>query len=159
LDPWVWIPTGFVPGGHGHGLENSPMDPIGSGTRNTSGRVRIVYFTHGYPLDTRNINSQFYKLCFWPMKQRKKAQSSEPTNPNSLSSLPGRPPRQATTRQRPAPSRQSAAATRHPALPSRQPSSPLWRCPTPAPCCVAARPAPPSCARRACGVPVSSARP
>jgi hypothetical protein len=27
-------------------------------------------------------------LCFWPMKQRKEAQSSEPANPNSLSSLP-----------------------------------------------------------------------
>jgi hypothetical protein len=50
LDPWVWIPTGFVPGGHGYELENSPVDPIGSSTRNTSGRVRIVYFIHGYPL-------------------------------------------------------------------------------------------------------------
>jgi hypothetical protein len=48
---------GFVPGGHGYGFEISPMDPIGSGTRNTSGKVRIVYFTHGYPMDTRNINS------------------------------------------------------------------------------------------------------
>jgi hypothetical protein len=36
---------GFVAGGHGYGFEISHVDPIGSGTRNTSGRVRIVYFT------------------------------------------------------------------------------------------------------------------
>jgi hypothetical protein len=70
------------------------VDPIGSGTRNTSGRVQIVYFTHGYPLDTRKINSQFYMLCFWPMKQRKKAHPLAPcTHPVA---------------------RHSAAATRHP---------------------------------------------
>jgi hypothetical protein len=58
---------GFVPGGYGYGFEILPVDTIGSGTRNTSSRVRIVYFTHGYPLDTRI-------MFLWPMKQRKEAQ-------------------------------------------------------------------------------------
>jgi hypothetical protein len=80
---WTWIQVG-----------NSPVDPIGSGTRNTSGRVRIVYFTHGYPLDTRKINSQFYMLCFWAMKQRKKAHPPAPCAQPAA--------------------RHSAAATRHP---------------------------------------------
>jgi hypothetical protein len=35
---------GFVPGGHGYGFEISPVDPIGSGTRNTSGKDSIFYF-------------------------------------------------------------------------------------------------------------------
>jgi hypothetical protein len=56
LDPWVWIPAGFVPTGYGYEYKNSPVGPIGSDTRNTSGRVWIKYFTHGYPVDTQNIN-------------------------------------------------------------------------------------------------------
>jgi hypothetical protein len=47
----------FRPGGYGYGFEISLVDPIGSGTRNMSDSVWIVYFTHGYPLDTRNTNS------------------------------------------------------------------------------------------------------
>jgi hypothetical protein len=56
----------FVPDGYRYGLKNSPVDPVGSGTRNTSDKVRIVYFIYGYPLDTRDINSQFHMLCFGP---------------------------------------------------------------------------------------------
>jgi hypothetical protein len=136
LDSWVWIPTGFIPDGHGYGLENSPVDHVGSG------RVRIVYFTHGYPLNTQNINSQFHTLCFWLMKQSKKAQSSglavgpsysySPNHkfPNRLtltSSPPARPP----SRQRPAGSRRGRA-----------------RCPALAPSCTVGRPPAPDLRRR-----------
>jgi hypothetical protein len=104
-------------------------------------------------------------LCFWLMKQRKEAQSSEPANPNSLSSLPfpvvhpARPP--PVTHQPPAPcpcaqrpSRHSAAAT----LTQPRPAAT-----SPARC--SAAPLLPRAAElrglrlRPCGIPVSSARP
>jgi hypothetical protein len=56
-------PTGFVPDGYGYELKNSPVDHVGSGTRNTSGRVQVKYFTRGYPVDIRDIIS--IQLFIW----------------------------------------------------------------------------------------------
>ena len=74
------------------------------------------------------------------MKQRKKAQSSEPANPKFPSQPPTRPGRHP-----PAPCAQPALGlgSRH------SPPSPLRRCPDPAPSCAACACAP---KLRACGV-------
>jgi hypothetical protein len=48
--PWVSYPVDMDTGRKTH-----PWVLSGR-IRNTSGRVWVKYFTHGYPVDTRNIN-------------------------------------------------------------------------------------------------------
>jgi hypothetical protein len=50
--------------------KNSPVGLVESDTRNVSSMVRIVYFTHGYPVDTLNINSHIMLFVFRPMKPK-----------------------------------------------------------------------------------------
>jgi hypothetical protein len=40
--------------------KNSPTGPVRSNTHNTLDSVRVKYFTHGYPADTRDIATQFF---------------------------------------------------------------------------------------------------